>query len=175
MEEKQGGFTIVEAMVTLIIAGILAAIILPALFQFASKSKLRTATFELSQTWKETRFDAMDSSHDPLTVCMAESTANQVIYAKVKGRYCDSIASWQTLPQGVSIDEVNSTLRKVSGVAGNDGKIYRVSWANTNAGYGGSWGQLGRITLQAGIAKQCLVLFNTKGQWDIRKDRKCVR
>lgn len=175
MEEKQGGFTIVEAMVVLIIAGILAAIATPALFQFVSKSKLSTATSELSQTWKETRFDAMDSRDDPSTVCMAESSTNQVIYAKVKGRYCDSITSWQTLPQGVSLDEENSTLRKVSGVAGNHGKIYRVSWANTNAGYGGSWGQLGRITLQAGTAKKCLVLFNTEGQWDMREDRKCVK
>ncbi|MGC1244948.1 MAG: prepilin-type N-terminal cleavage/methylation domain-containing protein [Spirulinaceae cyanobacterium] len=173
--DKQGGFTLIEVMIVMIIIGIIVAIALPSIFQIVSKFKLRAAIFELSQFWKETRLDATDSGNIPSTICMAESASNQVVYAQVQGKYCDSVTSWQYLPRGVSIDEENSTLRTVSGVAGNDGKIYRVSWADTNAGYGGSWGQLGRITLQAGTGRQCLVLFNIKGEWETRKGTKCVK
>ncbi|MGB3693073.1 MAG: prepilin-type N-terminal cleavage/methylation domain-containing protein [Spirulinaceae cyanobacterium] len=173
--EKQAGFTLIEAMIVLVIISIFAAIAIPTYLHFASKAKLRAAIFELSQFWKETRFDAMDSGSTPSTICMAESTSNQVVYAKLNGKDCNLVTAWHSLPRGVSIDEENSTLRTVSGVAGNDGKIYRVSWADTKAGYGGSWGQLGRITLQAGTAKQCLFLFSTKGDWEARKGKKCFK
>ncbi|MCA2552716.1 MAG: hypothetical protein IM466_02950, partial [Microcystis sp. M04BS1] len=44
-------------------------------------------------------------------------------------------------------------------------------------GLGGSWGQLGRITLVASGApdKRCLFLFRVDGSWDIRQDNRCVR
>jgi len=59
---------------------------------------------------------------------------------------------------------------------GNQGTIYRASWADTKGGLGGSWGQLGRITLVASGTpdKRCLFLFRVDGSWDIRQDDRCV-
>ena len=97
--------------------------------------------------------------------------------AKIPSDDCERVSEWQSLTAGVGIDTANSTLRRVSGVGGNDGTIYRVSWADTRGGLGGSWGQLGRLTLTAEgtTDKRCLFLFRVDGSWDIREDNRCQR
>jgi hypothetical protein len=108
---------------------------------------------------------------------MRESTERRIEVARIQGDNCESVDQWQSLTAGVGIDTDNSTLRTVTGVAGNGGTIYRVSWADTRGGLGGSWGQLGRLVLVAEgtTAKKCLFLFRTDGTWDIREDNRCQR
>jgi prepilin-type N-terminal cleavage/methylation domain-containing protein len=173
---RQSGYTLTELLVTLILTVILLAIGLLFLSRFIADRRLAIAMFELSQQWKVARFDATGSGNAPTALCMRE-TDERIEVAKIQGDRCETVSRWQPLTAGVTIDEANSTLRRVSGVAGNSGDIYRVSWADTRAGLGGSWGQLGRITLIAPGTpdKKCLVLFNTDGSWNIREDRNCER
>lgn len=173
-KKDPSGFTLIELMITLTIIGILIAIAWPLLQYLIALIRLNIATWILSQHWKITRFDATGTGETPITLCMTD-TNEGIKFAQISGDDCESMTSWRSLFKGVSIDTANSTLRTKSSVAGNGGNIYRVSWADTNAGLGGSWGQLGRIVVIAdGItAKRCLFLFNTDGSWNIRKDEKC--
>jgi hypothetical protein len=164
-------------LVTLILLGILLTIALSLYHRLMAWIRLNTATFEISQQWKATRYQAMGEGSNPLSLCMAESETEQIKVAKVQGDECENVAHWTPITRGVSIDTDNSTLRRVSGPAGNQGTIYRASWADTRGGLGGSWGQLGRITLVAAGTpdKRCLFLFRVDGSWDIREDNRCVR
>lgn len=171
---NQNGFTLLELMITITIVGILVAILFPFLQGLLGLIRLNIVTRVLGQHWKISRFDATGGGRTPTTFCMMD-TPNGINIAKVRGSDCESVTSWQSLPRGVSIDVDNSTLRTQAGVAGNNGTIYRVSWADTKGGLGGSWGQLGRLVLVADgtPAKRCLFLFNTDGSWNIREDKKC--
>ncbi|MEG3440165.1 prepilin-type N-terminal cleavage/methylation domain-containing protein [Pannus brasiliensis CCIBt3594] len=183
--DGQSGYTLAELLITIILLTILLMIGLSFLSRFIAELRLRIAMFELSQQWKFTRFDATGSGATPAALCMRETAERRIEVAKIQGDRCESAGSealaepvrWQSLTAGVEIDEENSTLRRVSGVAGNSGDIYRVSWADTRAGLGGAWGQLGRLTLIAPgtPAKKCLFLFNTDGSWNIREDSNCNR
>ncbi|MCZ8119202.1 MAG: prepilin-type N-terminal cleavage/methylation domain-containing protein [Microcystis sp. LE18-22.4A] len=169
----QSGYSFIELLVTLTLITILLLIGFSILSRLIAELRLDMATFELSQHWKFTRFDAMGSGTTPTTLCMKDDGRIEV--AKIAGDDCETVSEWQSLTNGVDIDTTNSTLRRVSGVGGNDGTIYRVSWADTKGGMGGSWGQLGRLTLtaQGTTAKRCLFLFRVDGSWDIREDNRC--
>ncbi|WP_013321627.1 pilus assembly FimT family protein [Gloeothece verrucosa] len=174
--QKQGikGYSLLELMITVLVMAILVAIAWPLLQQLMGLIRLNLAIWTLAQHWKMTRLDATGNGNIPMTLCMNE-TNEGVQFAQILGNNCESITSWLSLTNGVSIDQANSTLRTQSSVAGNGGQIYRVSWADTNAGLGGSWGQLGRLVLIADgtTAKKCLFLFDTDGSWNIRLDKKC--
>ena len=174
---RQSGHTLLELLVTLTLIAILLLIGLSLLSRLLAELRLDMATFELSQHWKFTRFDATGSGATPTAFCMKDATEQRIEVAKIAGDDCETVSEWQSLTDGVGIDTANSTLRRVSGVGGNDGTIYRVSWADTRGGLGGSWGQLGRLTLtaQGTNAKRCLFLFRVDGSWDIRKDNRCQR
>jgi Tfp pilus assembly protein FimT len=163
-------------LVTLILLGILLTIALSVYHRLMAWIRLNIATFEISQHWKHTRYQATGEGSDPLSLCMAENETQQIKVAKVQGDKCENVTDWTPITRGVSIDTDNSTLRRVSGPVGNQGTIYRASWADTRGGLGGSWGQLGRITLVASGTpdKRCLFLFRVDGSWDIRKDNSCV-
>ncbi|ACK71707.1 conserved hypothetical protein [Gloeothece citriformis PCC 7424] len=173
-KQENLGYTLTELMLTIIILSILLAIVLPLFSQVVGNVRLKLAILTLAQYWKITRFDAMGNGTTPHTLCMND-TNEGVQVAKILGNNCQTITSWNFLAKGVSIDRANSTLRTQASVAGNGGRIYRVSWADTDAGLGGSWGQLGRLVLIADgtSAKKCLFLFNVDGSWDIREDKKC--
>lgn len=174
---SESGATLLELLITLVLAGILVAIGLSILFRLMAWMRLNIATSELAAHWRTTRYQAMGEGTNPWTLCMAEIDNEQIRHARIQGTNCEDVTDWQLLTRGVGIDEDNSTLRTVSGVAGNSGTIYRVSWADTQAGLGGSFGQLGRITLIApGTSeKKCLFLFDTDGNWNIREDTQCNR
>jgi Tfp pilus assembly protein FimT len=176
-KKSTAGLTQVEMLVTIILLGILLTIALSLYHRLIARLRLNTATFEISQQWKATRYQAMGEGSRPLSLCMAESEAEQIKVAKVQGDECENVTDWTPITRGVSIDTNNSTLRRVSGTAGNQGTIYRASWADTRGGLGGSWGQLGRITLVASGTpdKRCLFLFRVDGSWDIREDASCIR
>jgi prepilin-type N-terminal cleavage/methylation domain-containing protein len=174
--KHQNGYTLTELLVTIVLVTILLVITLFFLSRFLADRRLDIAMFELSQQWKIARFDATGNGNTPTALCMREMSS-RIEIAKIEGDRCETVDRWQPLTAGVVIDESNSTLRRVSGVAGNSGQIYRVSWADTRGGLGGSWGQLGRITFIAPGTpdKKCLFLFNTDGSWNIRENRNCGR
>ncbi|AVQ73623.1 hypothetical protein MTo_02569 [Microcystis aeruginosa NIES-1211] len=176
-QKSTSGLTQVEMLVTLILLAILLTIALSVYHRLMAWIRLNLATFEISQQWKNTRYQATGGGSHPLSLCMTASEPEQIKVAKVQGGRCENVTDWIPITRGVSIDTNNSTLRRVSGPAGNKGKIYRASWADTKGGLGGSWGQLGRITLVASGTpdKRCLFLFRVDGSWDIRQDNRCVR
>ncbi|MFM8300085.1 MAG: prepilin-type N-terminal cleavage/methylation domain-containing protein [Microcystis aeruginosa] len=173
----QSGYSFIEMLVTLTLITILLLIGFSILSRLIAELRLDIATFELSQHWKFTRFDATGSGTTPTALCMKRSAEWQIEVAKIPGDDCETVTGWQSLTAGVGIDMANSTLRRVKGPAGNNGTIYRVSWGDTKGGLGGSWGQLGRLTLtaQGTTAKRCLFLFRVDGSWDIREDNRCQR
>ena len=176
-QKSTSGLTQVEMLVTLILLGILLTIALSIYHRLMAWIRLNIATFEISQQWKNTRYHATGGGSHPLSLCMAESETEQIKVAKVQGDECENVTDWTPITRGVSIDTDNSSLRRVSGPAGNEGTIYRASWSDTRGGLGGSWGQLGRLTLtaQGTTAKRCLFLFRVDGSWDIREDNRCQR
>lgn len=169
------GFSLYELLLTLAIVTLLLAIAFSFFHQLLSRVRLDIAIHSLAQQWKTTRYQAMGTGEQPNTLCMTKNPSEWVQYAQIEGGDCTIVTHWQSLPRGISIDTDHSTLRTVDGVAGNEGEIYRVSWADTQAGLGGSWGQLGRLVLvaQGTSAKRCLFLFNVDGSWNIREDQKC--
>ena len=171
------GFSLPEVLVTLVILTILMVVLGNIGWRLVAIARLNLAAFELSQAWKVTRFDALGGGDYPDTLCMHAVEPQQIRYAQIRGSDCQEVLHWRSLTRGVGIDRENSTLRTVKAIAGNGGDIYRVSWADTQGGMGGSWGQLGRLTLQVpGLKrKKCLFLFRVDGSWDIREDRQCHR
>lgn len=171
---RQSGHTLIELLVTLTLIAILLMISFSLLSPLLAEIRLNIATFELSQHWKFTRFDATGNGATPTALCM-KSSERRIEVAKISGDNCEAVTEWQSLTKGVGIDTANSTLRRVNGLAGNNGTLYRVSWADTKGGLGGSWGQLGRLTLiaEGTTAKRCLFLFRVDGSWNIRKDNQC--
>jgi prepilin-type N-terminal cleavage/methylation domain-containing protein len=151
----QSGYSFIELLVTLTLITILLLIGFFILSRLIAELRLDMATFELSQHWKFTRFDATGSGTTPTALCMKDDGRIEV--AKIASDDCETVSEWQSLTDGVDIDTANSTLRRVSGV--------------------GSWGQLGRLTLtaQGTTAKRCLFLFRVDGSWDIREDNRCQR
>ncbi|PSF39434.1 prepilin-type cleavage/methylation domain-containing protein [Aphanothece hegewaldii CCALA 016] len=169
------GLTLLELMITLVLIGILITIAFSVMSRLMSWFRLNIATFQLSQQWKTTRYEATGKGSLPMSVCMAEILPEQIQYTQIQGSNCEVATQWLFLPQGVSIDTNNSTLPTVNGIAGNGGKYYRASWADTQGGMGGSWGQLGRIVLITPpiSAKKCLFLFKVDGSWNIRENANC--
>lgn len=171
------GYTLLELMIALVLLGVLIAIAFNALSDLFAWFRLHIATFQLSQHWKTTRYEATGKGPQPLSVCMAEIIPNRIQYTQVAGINCSIATEWLYLPHGVRIDTQNSTLPTVNAAAGNGGIYYRASWADTQGGPGGSWGQLGRIVLITPeiSAKKCLFLFRVDGSWNIRENHTCNR
>ena len=133
-QKSTSGLTQVEMLVTLILLGILLTIALSAYHRLMAWIRLNIATFEISQQWKNTRYQATGEGSHPLSLCMAASETEQIKVAKVQGDECENVTDWTPITRGVSIDTDNSTLRRVSGPVGNQGTIYRASWADTKGG-----------------------------------------
>ncbi|HLO85473.1 MAG TPA: type II secretion system protein [Nostocaceae cyanobacterium] len=162
-----------EQLVVITIIGILIAFLFPSIVGIKNRIELSTAINTLAQAFRKARMDSI-GEFTPMTVCIAEVN-KKVAYANISGGNCDKISNWQYLGSGVIIDRPNSTFRTVTGVAGNGGKVYRASWGDTEAGLGGSWGQLGRITLVQGKNRKCIFLSNVKGDFDVREGKRCIK
>jgi Tfp pilus assembly protein FimT len=172
-----GGLTLLETLISLTMLGILVALIYPMMFRLMMLQRLKIVSFELLEHWKLTRMQATGNGSYPTTLCMGEFSPGQISYTQIAGSQCETATQWIYLTTGVSIDTDNSTLRTVNGVAGNGGTIYRVSWADTRAGYGASYGQLGKIvlTIQGLSYRTCLVLYNVDGSLALRYNEQCQR
>jgi Tfp pilus assembly protein FimT len=123
-QKSTSGLTQVEMLVTLILLGILLTIALSIYHRLMAWIRLNIATFEISQHWKNTRYQATGEGSHPLSLCMAASETQQIKVAKVQGDECENVTDWTPITRGVSIDTDNSSLRRVSGPAGNQGTIY---------------------------------------------------
>ena len=80
---RQSGHTLLELLVTLTLIAILLLIGLSLLSRLLAELRLDMATFELSQHWKFTRFDAMGSGTTPTALCMKDDGRIEV--AKIAG------------------------------------------------------------------------------------------
>lgn len=170
------GFTLLEFLIVVLIISILIGISLPIYGRMMASIRLNSAIHELSQQWKMTRIHSIGEGDSPRSICIQELN-DKIQYAVIEGTQCETTNDWKFLHKGVTIDETNSTLRTVTGIAGNGGVIYRASWADTAGGMGGSYGQLGRITLivERFSFRKCLFLYNVEGQWEIRENKSCLR
>ena len=162
-----------ELIVVVVILGILASISIPNCLNMLNRSKLSIAISNLAQWMRYTRYEAAGDTN-PKTICINDDN-QQLKIAVISDTNCESATDWKNLPSGVVIDRLNSTLRRQPGIAGNSGTIYRASWADTAAGVSGSWGQLGRITLQVGNERKCIFLSHVDGRFDIRNGNQCKR
>ena len=159
--------------IVLAIVSILTAMVFPSFLGFLGRMQMSAATTQLRIKFYQSRM--LVTSDSPNTACVWEDNS-QVKIAAIDGDECELVTRWDNLPWGISIDKENSTLRTVSGVAGNEGVIYRASWANTEGGDYGSYGQLGRITLmnQYTPRKVCAILYGTDGTWQIASGDRCI-
>ena len=161
-----------EKLVVVVIIGILSSIGLSTFLGVINRSRLDVAILQIQKSMEFSRIESLTSGQVE-TFCIKEQLGTVKI-GNVSGGDCDEVTLWKTL-SGVRIDTNNSSLRTSSGVAGNGGSIYRASWAKTAAGYGASWGQLGRITITAGNKRKCVFLKNIIGEIEVRQGNNCLR
>lgn len=176
MKTTEKGYTLTELLVVIVIIGILTSISWQTFHDILAKVRLNTTIAQLSSWFKHTRLAATDDDDLPDTLCIKED--NQQVKLKPiydSGDCANDHGTWHNLPQGVLISNTHSTLRTSDQASGNGGSIYRVSWADTDAGLGASWGQLGKIVITSGRYTRCVVLFNIHGDWEVRDGDKCLR
>ena len=157
-----------ETLTVVVIVGILAGLSIPTVLKTSDKAKVNTAIAVLAQQFRAKRLDFETGTR---TVCIRSSPDRKVTEFSADS----NCQVWQTLG-AVEIDTKNTTFRTVAGIAGKSNSgIYRASWGDTVAGYGGSWGQLGRITITSGSHSACLFLNNVEGDFVIRYGNSCNR
>lgn len=166
-QHRTQGITILELMISMGIIAILAAIALPSLTGHMQKTRLTAAIVELSQFWKQARYDVAGTTGLAQSLCMHVS--DPIRYAQIAGSDCVDIPAgqWQDLTPGVQIDQSNSTLAQVTN--GSD-TFYRVSWIDLS---GMAYSQLGKIVLQSGKHQKCIFLYSAGGDWRIVDDDTC--
>lgn len=161
-----------EQLVAIVIIGILSSIGLSTFLGFLNRSRLDVAILQIQKSMEFSRIESLTSGQVE-TFCIKEQLGIVKI-GNISGGDCEEVTVWKTI-SGVRIDTDNSSLRTTKGVAGNGGSVYRASWAETAAGYGASWGQLGRITITAGNKRKCVFLKNIIGEIEVRQDKNCLR
>lgn len=165
---------LVETMVSIVIAGELAALGLLAGTGLIGYAKVTAAHVQLVQTAKQSRYDAIVNYGQVRSV--AVFTGEKAAIAECLGGVCGEKIS---LPSGVNI---KSTFRgidaKVAGKAGSNVATL-ISWSSeTNSGIGGSFGQHGTITFSHPWTRKkfCLVrggALGNQGEVVIKTDKDC--
>lgn len=173
------GYSLTELLVSMAIVGILAAIATPILMRIIGDFRVSAAIAEVRAATRISRYDAM-TGQKPRTLC-AGNNEQGLKYLSIEGTDCDEIAtSWMEI-KSVKVDLEQSTLRSVKGLAGNaqggEDKIYRLSYANTKGGYGGSYGQLGKLVITHPWTpkRKCIVLSAVDGFTEIREGKACLK
>ncbi|MEG3908681.1 hypothetical protein [Microcoleus sp. POL10_C6] len=163
-----------ETLVSIVIAGELAAIALLAATPIIGYAKVTAAHVQLVQTAKQSRYDAIVNYGEVRSVAIF--TGDKPAIAECLSGVCGAKIP---LPSGITI---KSTFRgidaKVAGKAGSNVATL-ISWASeTNSGIGGSYGQHGTITFSHHWTKKrfCLVrggANGNQGEVVIRTDKDC--
>lgn len=173
------GFTLTELLCSLTILSILLSIALPTFMRIIGNVRVSMAVNQLTLNGGKSRYDTIGEGGSPNTLC-ARNADDKIEFQTIYGTDCDSLTSWQTIGGGVAIDTTNSTLRSVRGVAGHGSgsdRIYRLSFADTAAGLGASYGQLGKLVISHPWTpkRKCFVLSHIDGKNDIREGKACLR
>lgn len=174
MKTTETGHTLTELLVVITIIGILTSISWQTFHDIFAKIRLNATITQLSSWFKHTRLVATADNDLPDTLCIKEDNQQVQLKPVYDRSDCSPDGTWHNLPKGVLISTADSTLRTSDKASGNGGNIYRVSWADTNAGLGASWGQLGKIVITSGRYTRCIVLFNINGDWEVRDGKKCL-
>ncbi|MEG4496994.1 hypothetical protein QUB05_07285 [Microcoleus sp. F10-C6] len=165
---------LVESLVSIVIAGELAAIGLLAGTGLIGYAKVTAAHVQLIQTAKQSRYDAIVNYGEVRSVAIY--TGDKPAIAECLSGVCGAKVP---LPSGVNI---KSTFRgidaKVAGKAGSNVATL-ISWSSeTNSGIGGSYGQHGTIIFSHPWTRKkfCLVrggAYGNQGEVVIKQDKDC--
>ena len=155
---KQAGFTLIETLVVLILAGTLAAIAAPSWMAFRDQYTLNAAQDEVYQGMRRAQSQAQKTKNK--WQFSVREQGDRVQWATHLSRTEPNATSWQTLDASISLD-AETTLQ-------NSGGVRRVQF-----NYRGHVnGQLGRITLASkngGKSKRCVFTSTLLGA--LRKGR----
>ncbi|MEG4396582.1 hypothetical protein [Microcoleus sp. BROC3] len=165
---------LVETMVSIVIAGELAALGLLAGTGLIGYAKVTAAHVQLVQTAKQSRYDAIVNYGEVRSVAIF--TGEKPAISECLSGVCGTKIP---LPSGV---DIKSTFRgidaRVAGRAGSNVATL-ISWSSeTNSGIGGSYGQHGTITFSHPWTRKkfCLVrggAYGNQGEVVIKTDRDC--
>ncbi len=163
----QGGYTLLEVLIVLVILGILIAIAAPGWLGFVQQRQLKTAQDQIQRAI----YEAISSAKkDKLTYQVSFRESNSRLqYAIHLSSTPSQTAFWQSFTEQVQIDKENTTFLW-------DGKsnIWRVQYnykGNTN-------GQIGKITLMAktsGSSKYCVISSTLIGNTRLDRDKDCLK
>ena len=107
-EGGKTGFTLIEIIVVLAIAGIVLGISFPFFARFAKGSKLRNAATNISTVLRTARSYAITKRKNYLVIINDEATSNLYYAVKIYQNEEGTIDRWHKLPQGIVIDQTNS-------------------------------------------------------------------
>ena len=163
----QGGYTLLEVLIVLVILGILIAIAAPGWLGFVQQRQLKTAQEQIQRAMYEAISIA---KKDKLTyqVSFRESNA-RLQYAIHLSSTSSQTAFWQSFTEQVQIDKNNTTFDW-----DNKNNIWLTQYnyrGNPNRG-------LGKITLMArtsGSTKYCVMSSTLIGNTRLDRDKDCIK
>lgn len=161
-----GGYTLLELLIVIVIIGILGSIAAPGWLGFLQQRQLKTAQEQIQRAM----YEAISSAKkDKLTwqVSFRESNT-RFQYAIHASNITPANAFWQNLAEQIQVDKDNTTL-----FFDSNNTIWRVQYNYQ----GNANGRLGKITLMAktgGSARRCVLANTLIGNTRLARDKDCT-